>query len=103
MNNEFTVPHNVMEEAKFIKLSLSAQMFYIHLCKIRNRIGKERFFRSLETLSKETGMHENTLKKAKRELVKAQYIGVERSYYKDSGFRAADVYHLNGYRSNVER
>lgn len=97
--NQFFVPHNVLEEAKFIGLSLSAQMLYIHLCRIKNRMGgNEKFYRDIRTLQKETGMHRNTLTKAKKELIKSQFIGVERDCYKASGNRSADVFHLNGYR-----
>ncbi len=103
VNNQFFMPHNVLEEAKFINMSLSAQILYVHLCRLRNRLQSEKFYRDIATLSKETGLHRHTLTKAKKELLKAQYIGVERDYYTSSGNRSADVYHLNGYRykSNV--
>ena len=97
-HNQFFVPHNVLEEEKFLNLSLSAQMLYIHLCRLKNRLKKEPFFRDLKTLSRETGMHINTLKKAKKELIKGLYIEIERDYYKHSGFRSADRFMLNGYR-----
>jgi hypothetical protein len=97
-SNQFFVPHNVLEEQKFISMSLSAQMLYIHLCRIKNRMRKNKFFRDINTLSRETGMHRNTICKAKKELIKSQYIGVERDCYKSSGNRSADVFHLNGYR-----
>jgi len=98
VDNQFFVPHNVLEESKFLALPISAQMFYIHLSKLKNRLRKDKFFRDLETLSKDTGMHRNTLIKAKKALVKAQYIGVEHDCYTASGNRSADVFHLNGFR-----
>jgi hypothetical protein len=97
-SNQFFVPHNILEESKFISLSISAQMLYIHLCRIKNRMGTDKFYRDMKTLSRETGLHINTLKKSKKELKEAQYIGVERDHYTASGNRSADVFHLNGYR-----
>jgi hypothetical protein len=97
VDNQFFVPHNVLEEEKYISLSLSAQALYVRLCKLQNRMGPN-FYRDLNTLSKETGMHRNTLIKAKKELLKTQYIGVERDCYTASGNRSADVFHLNGFR-----
>ena len=96
--NQFFVPHNVLEEAKFISMPLSAQILYIHLCRLKNRLRMNKFFRDVRTLSKETGMNKETISKAKKILIKAQYIGVERDYYTSSGNRSADLFHLNGYR-----
>lgn len=101
VTNQFFVPHNVLEEDKFISMSLSAQLLYIRLCKIRNRMKSEKFYRDIRTLAKETGMNRNTITKAKKELVEAQYIGVERDFYTATGNRSADVFHLNGYRFKV--
>lgn len=96
--NQFFVPHNVLEEEKFISLTLSAQMLYIHLCRLKNRLRKNKFYRDIRTLARETGMNKDTITKAKRKLIKAQYIGVERDHYTSSGNRSADLFHLNGYR-----
>jgi len=97
-SNQFFVPHNILEESKFIKMTLSAQILYIHLCRLKNRLKKEPFYRDLKTLSRETGLHINTLKKAKKELTNNMYIEVKRDYYTHSGFRSADRFLLNGYR-----
>jgi len=98
VENQFFVPHNVLEEVKFTEMSLSAQILYIHLCRLKNRLKKEPFFRDLKTLSRDTGLHINTLKRAKKELVKNLYIDIERDYYTHNGFRSADRFALNGYR-----
>jgi len=98
VNNQFFVPHNVLEEEKFLNMSLSAQMLYVHLCRLKNRLKIEPFFRDIKTLSRETGMHINTVKKAKKELINNLYIDIERDYYTHSGFRSADRFKLNGYR-----
>lgn len=95
--DQFFVPHNVLEEDKFISLSLSAQALYVRLCKLKNRLG-EKFYRDVNTLARETGLSRRSVINAKKELVKAQYIGVERDCYASSGNRSADVFHLNGYR-----
>lgn len=103
VNNQFFVPHNVLEEDKFLSMPLSAQMLYVHLCKLKNRLKKEKFFRHIETLARETKMNKNTIIKAKQLLIKTQYIGVEKDYYTSSGNRAADIFHLNGYRYKVSQ
>jgi len=97
-NNQFFVPHNILEEDKFLSLPLSAQMLYIHLCKLKNRLQKEKFYRDLKTLSRETKMNKNTISKAKMLLLEKQYIGIDRDFYLTSGNRSADQFHLNGYR-----
>lgn len=102
-SNQFFVPHNVLEEAKFLNMPLSAQMLYIHLCKLKNRMRKNKFFRDIKTLAKETGMNKNTIVKAKKILIKSQYIGVERDHYTSSGARSADIFHLNGYRYKINQ
>ncbi|MFA5049264.1 MAG: helix-turn-helix domain-containing protein [Patescibacteria group bacterium] len=102
-SNQFFIPHNVLEEVKFIEMSLSAQILYVHLCRLKNRMKKEKFYRDIRTLSKETGLHRNTLTKAKQELSDAKYIGIERDSYRDSGQRSADIFHLNGYRYKAEK
>jgi len=97
-NNQFFVPHNVLEEAKFKELPLSAQILYIHLCKLKNRLKKDHFFRDVRTLSIDTGLNKKTISIAKQKLKNAKYIGIERDHYIQSGNRSADVFHLNGYR-----
>ena len=98
MDNQFTIPHNVLEDAKFIDLSLSAKVLYMYLCKIRNRMQTEQFYRSIKTLVKDTGLNKNTLSSAKKELLKCEFIGIDRDFFLSSGHRAADRFHLNGYR-----
>ena len=101
VDNQFFVPHNVLEEDKYIKLSLSSQVLYIRLCKLKNRLG-DKFYRDLDTLSRETGLSRRSVINAKKELIKTQYIGVERDCYTASGNRSADVFHLNGFRYKSE-
>lgn len=100
--NWFKTPHNVLEDAKYIALPLSAQMLYIHLCRLKNKISQERFYRNMPTLIKETGMSERTLQRAKKVLLKAEYIGIERDAYKANGHRKADIYHLNGFSYKLD-
>ena len=97
-NNQFFVPHNILEEAKFKKMPLSAQILYIHLCRLKNRLKTEPFYRDLETLKIDTGLGISTLKRAKKYLVDNLYIDITRDYYSHSGFRSADRFNLNGYR-----
>lgn len=95
--NYFPLPHNVLEDVKFKSLSPSARLLYVYLCKIKNRIG-DNFYRSIETLSQDTGLHTNSIKRAKKELVKALLIDIERDYYSHNGYRSSDRFKLNGYR-----
>jgi len=97
VDNQFFVPHNVLEEEKYTSLPLSAQALYTRLCKLQNRLGSN-FYRDVDTLAKETGMSQRTIIRAKKALLKAQYIGIERDCYTASGNRSADVFHLNGFR-----
>jgi len=95
--NFFKFPHNVLEENKFLLMQKSSQLLYLHLCKLKNRLG-DNFYRSVDTLSKDTNFNRNTIKKAKKELVKNLYIDVERDHYICNGNRSADRFHLNGYK-----
>lgn len=97
VDNQFFVPHNVLEEDKFISAPSCAKVLYIYLCKLQNRLGAN-FYRDLNTLAKDTGMKRRTVIRAKKWLLKAQYIGVERDCYTASGNRSADRFHLNGFR-----
>lgn len=98
VENQFFVPHNVFEEDKFLSMHLSSQLLYVHLCRLKNRLQQDKFYRDLKTLSRETKMNKNTVSKAKMELLENQYIGIDRDFYTASGNRSADVFHLNGYR-----
>ena len=97
VDNQFFVPHNVLEEEKFLSLPLSAQVLYIRLCKLKNRLG-DKFYRDINTLARETGLSRRIVIYAKKALVKTQYIGVEHDCYAASGNRSADLFHLNGYK-----
>lgn len=97
-SNQFFVPHNILEEDNFLSMPLSAQMLYIHLCRLKNRMKKENFYRHISTLARETKMNKNTVIKAKQILIEKQYIGVERDWYSSTGFRSADRFHLNGFK-----
>jgi len=101
VSNQFFVPHNVLEDEKFINLKLSSQMLYIHLCRLKNRLKTDNFFRHIKTLAKETKMNVNTVKNAKKELVKLQYIIVKRNHCPISGNRSADIFYINGYKYTV--
>lgn len=97
-HNQFFVPHNVFEEEKFISMPLSAQMLYVHLCRLKNRLRGNGFYRSIRTLAKDTGMNYNTVLNAKKLLVKNLYVDVDRDYFTHNGFRSADRFSLNGYK-----
>lgn len=96
-SNQFFVPHNVLEEERFIRMNKCAQILYIHLCRLKNRLGQG-FYRDMKTLSRDTNIHVNTLKKAKKELLTNHYIDIERDHFEHGGYRTADRYFLNGYR-----
>ncbi len=102
--NQFFVPHNVLEEDRFIKMTSSAKVLYMYLCKLKNRMpNKINFYRSIQSLSRDTGMCIKTIKKAKKELIKNMYIDVIRDTFLHTGFRSADRFVLNGYKSKDQK
>lgn len=104
-SNQFFVPHNVLEDAKFLKMRKSSQMLYIHLCRLNNRLKKSKkdlFYRGIETLMSDTNMSKRVIKKAKAELVENKFIDVKRDCYVHGGARSADRFLLNGYRFKDE-
>ena len=75
--NEFGVPHEILEDSKFKKISASTQVLYIHLCKLRNRYS-ERYAKNL--------------------LKKYNFIEVKRGQYVHGKQRSPDWYRVNGYK-----
>lgn len=100
LHNEFGVPHEVFEDTKFKELRISSRVFYVYLCKLRNRYADEKglFWRSMRTLSDETGMNLDTVKGAKKELKSKGFIEVVRGKYAHKKNRAPDWYRVNGYK-----
>jgi len=99
-SNNFMCPHDVLEDIKFKKMPASAQMFYIHLCKLANRYdeGNGWFFRSLENLMNDTQKSRSVIIRSKKSLLKNHFINVKRGYYKNTKIRTYDYYKLNGFR-----
>lgn len=98
MYNEFSVPHEVLEDPKFKKLSSSAKVLYMNFCRLKNRYADKDgwFFRSMEALSEDTGLKLRTLQNAKQALRNSLFIDIVRGHYHE-GFRHADRYRANGY------
>ncbi len=98
--NNFFVPHSVLEDEKFYNQKPCTQLLYIHLCKLTNRYSDENgwFWRSLKSLSRDTGLNIKTVIRAKKELLENKFIDVEAGYYEHSKKRTYDYYRLNGFR-----
>ena len=100
MYNEFTLPHEVLEDPKFNKLKISSKALYMYLGKLQNRYGTDDgwFWRSQLMLIQDTGMSKNTINRAKKELIKSGYLETKRGKFVHNKHRAPDYYRLNGYR-----
>ncbi|MHA1738163.1 MAG: helix-turn-helix domain-containing protein [Candidatus Heimdallarchaeota archaeon] len=96
-SNQFFMPHNVLEEAKFRNQTPSAKILFMYLCKLKNRLGDDHY-RSIGSLAHDAGLSINSIKSAKKELEKNMYLDVKRDYFLNSGYRSADRFHLNGYK-----
>lgn len=97
VENQFFVPHNILEDAEFKRLKIPTRLLYIYLCKLQNRLGYN-FYRTIKNLIKDTGLKPTSIKNAKKELVEKKYIIVTKDNYPHNGFRAADKFIINGYK-----
>ena len=77
----FKVSHTVTSDPKFLKLKMSEQLLYFHLCRLRNRLtnGKHHtperwFWRKNEMLMEDTGLSHGALFKARKGLLEKNYI-----------------------------
>ena len=95
-HNTFPVQHAVIESEDFEYLDLSSKVLYCYLAKLSNRFAnKDRwFYRSMNDLAKDSGLHINSIKKAKKELKRKGLIEVEPHKYTRLGKRLADGYRL---------
>ena len=82
MSNIFPTQHVVMESDQYRQLSPSAKILYAMLCKHSNRYGNKDsnnwFGRSTNELIHDTNLSNKTITKARRELVTAYMIQVEK-------------------------
>ena len=99
MHNEFSIPHQVLEDAEFRKLKISSKFLYCYLAKLRNRFGNDDgwFWRDEKTICEDTGMHRNTVSIAKKELKNEGFIEIRRGHYVKTGHRGSDYFRLTGY------
>lgn len=74
----FRISHSVLEERAFKKLPASAQVLFMHLCRLRNRLKDKRkdnsFWRTDQQLLRDTGLHRRTLLRAKIALVRHGFM-----------------------------
>ena len=99
-NNNFFVPHAVIEDIKFKDLPDSAKILYITLCHLANRHADNDgwFWRSIKQLCEDTGKERKTVLLAKKILKKKEFIDVKPTFYQHSKRRTYDSYRLNGFR-----
>ena len=95
----FPLPHTVLEDMKFIKLSPIAKIVYMYLAKHENffRNPDGWFFRSIETLCKDIGISKRSLLRAIKELQEAGFIEVKRGKNTDKNHRSPNFYRVNGF------
>lgn len=100
LHNEFTIPHEVLEDPKFLNLTFGAKVLYMFLCKHKNRYSQSDgfFWRSMAQLSNDIKMSESTTKRSKKELKEAGFIEIKRGKYSHKKNRAPDWYGLNGFK-----
>jgi hypothetical protein len=99
--NTFPVPHNVFEEEKFISCKTSTKLFYIGLLKLHNRYADLEgwFWRSNRLMSIDMNLTEKTIRSAKKELLKNDYIEVKNGAYDPkSNTRGACLFRVNGFQ-----
>lgn len=77
-NAFFQLSHTVLDEPTFKILSFSAQLLFIRLCKLRNRLGDasldQSFWRTDRQLLADTGFTRNTLKASRLELIDRGFL-----------------------------
>jgi len=100
MINFFKCSHDVYEDPKFLKLKLSSQILYTHLCRLANRISDKKgwFYRSLTALEKDTEMSRRSITSSKKQLIENNFIDVKRGYFEHSKLRTYDYFRINGFR-----
>ena len=104
MHNEFSIPHQILEDDEFKRLKISAKFLYCYLAKLKNRYGKDDgwFWRDERTICEDTKMHRNTVSRAKKELKDAGFIEIKRGHYVSTGHRGADYFKINGYIDTIQ-
>lgn len=95
----FKVPHEITSEEKYLLLPASAKALYTTLCKLANLYADTDgwFYRSMRDLARDSGLHLQTVVKAKKALIKCNYICCRRGQYEATNYRASDCYQVNGF------
>ncbi len=94
--NAFPLSHEVFEDGKFKSLNLSAIVLYCYLSKHANRFADEEgwFYRSLNDLTKDTGLSIGSVKSAKKELIAGGFIETKSHNYSSLGQKLASNYRI---------
>ena len=95
----YRVPFEITEDKSFKDLPASTQVFYHVLCRLANNYADTDgfFYRSLKTLSDDSGLNFKTLSRAKKQLLDMNLIEVNRRYFENNKKRASDYYKINGF------
>jgi hypothetical protein len=104
--NSFLVPHDTLENPKFLELSSCCFKLYITLCKIYNRMEWENnkplqsrwFYHSIEQLSDKSKMDVKSVIKAKKLLNENHFIDIQKGFYVNGRLKSADYFRINGFR-----
>jgi len=97
MNNAFPVSHQVFEDAKFKKLSMSAKLVYIYLSKNSNRYADKDgwFWSSDQTIAENLGISVRSVSNAKRILRKTNFLDYKVTTFDNAKNLKTTVYRLN--------
>jgi len=99
-NNNFLVPHAVLEDIKYIQLPISAKFLYTIHCKLANRYADKEgwYWRSIPQLVRDSGLNRKTVISANKKLKKEEFIDISATFYEHSKKRTYNSYKLNGFR-----
>lgn len=99
----FKVPHETVTEEKFLNMKASSKALYMTFCRLANYYANTDgwFFRSMRDLSKDSGLHLQTVVKAKKELIRLNFVCCKPGRYESNNYRASDCYKINGFKMIV--
>lgn len=97
MHNEFPIPHEILESNRFKRMKISSKYLFVILCKLKNRFGDSegKFFRRIDDLMVDSGLGRSSITRAKKELVKEEFLIIEEGLSSETYLRSADWFMVN--------
>jgi len=95
LSNFFSVPRNILSTEEFMKLNHSYKWLFVIMCHVANYYGHstEWVFRSLKTLSTDSGLNIKTVFKGKKKLYELGFIDLKKGEY-IKGRRCPDFFKI---------